>query len=119
DMTRRLTVSAALTVPLVVLAMLDMAGAMPPSSARAIALAELGLATPVVLWGGFSFFERAWRSIVGRSPDMFTLIGLGVGAAYLYSASVVLLPDAFADSIRDGVGALPSYFETAAAIVTL
>ena len=78
------------------------------------------LATPVVLWGGWPFFVRGWQSIVHRSPNMFTLIALGTGAAYGYSVAATLFPDWFPESFRDHhTGALALYFEPAAVIVTL
>ncbi len=86
DMSRRFWVSAALAAPILFLAMADMMPGRPVErlvSARAVIWLELILATPVVLWGGWPFFERGWQSIVNRSPNMFTLIGLGVGTAYV------------------------------------
>ena len=122
DMTRRFWVSAALTVPLVIVAM----GELIPgvsfqglASARVLSGLELLLATPVVLWGGWPFFLRAWQSIVNRSLNMFTLIGLGVGVAYLYSLIAALLPPLFPPSFRDPHGQVAVYFEAAAVIVTL
>ncbi len=80
---------------------------------------ELGLATPVVLWGALPFFERAWSSILSRRLNMFTLIGLGVAVAYLYSLVATLVPFLFPPSFRDAAGHVGVYFEAAAAIVTL
>jgi Cu+-exporting ATPase len=80
---------------------------------------ELLLATPVVLWGGWPFFVRGWQSIVNRSPNMFTLIGLGVGVAYLYSLVAVALPGIFPSSFREANGQVGVYFEAAAVIVVL
>ena len=80
---------------------------------------ELLLATPVVLWGGWPFFQRFWSSLVQRSPNMFTLIGLGTGAAYLYSVAATLLPQWFPASFRDMHGGVAVYFEAAAVITTL
>src|ERR671915_813232 len=81
---------------------------------------QLVLATPVVLWGGWPFFERGWRSVVNRHLNMFTLIALGTGAAYAYSVAATLFPDLFPDSFRDHhTGALAVYFEPAAVIVAL
>ncbi len=122
DMRRRFWVSAILTVPLVVIAMADF---LPVSfldrvaSPRALTWIELLLATPVVLWGGWPFFERGWRSVVTRNLNMFTLIGLGVGVAYLYSVIATLLPDIFPRSFRGPEGDVAVYFEAAAVIVTL
>ncbi len=80
---------------------------------------EFLLATPVVLWGGWPFFQRFWGSLVNRSPNMFTLIGLGTGAAYLSSIFATFFPDLFPASFRDMHGAVPVYFEAAAVITTL
>ncbi len=81
--------------------------------------AALFLATPVVLWGGWPFFQRFWASLVNRSPNMFTLIGLGTGAAYLSSVFATFFPNLFPASFRDMHGAVPVYFEAAAVITTL
>ena len=80
---------------------------------------ELVLATPVVLWGGWPFFVRAWQSLVNRSLNMFTLIGLGVAVAYIYSLVGTLVPSLFPAAVRDATGTVPVYFESAAVIVTL
>jgi Cu+-exporting ATPase len=80
---------------------------------------ELLLATPVVLWGGWPFFQRGWASIVNRSTNMFTLIAMGTGVAYLFSLTATVFPGVFPASFRDMSGAAPVYFEAAAAIVTL
>src|SRR5262245_22629301 len=93
DMTRRFGVSAVLTVPAVLLAMSDLLpGSLFASIAHAPSLGwiQLALATPVVLWGGWPFFVRGWQSVVNRSPNMFTLIALGVGVAYVYSVIAVI-----------------------------
>ena len=119
DMTRRLWVSAALTAPLLLIAMGSMLVGGMHAASPARTLAELLLATPVVLWGGWPFFVRAWRSVVGRSLNMFTLIGLGVAVAYLYSVVAALAPGIFPDSFRGHDGAVGVYFEAAAGIVTL
>jgi len=121
DMQRRLWVSVALTVPLVVIAMADLIPGRPLEgrvSPRVLGWLQLVLATPVVLWGGWPFFARAWSSIVMRSLNMFTLIGLGVGAAYAYSLVARLFPSVFPDSFRTE-GNVEVYFEAAAVIVTL
>jgi Cu+-exporting ATPase len=110
DMTRRFWVSAILTAPLVVVAMLHPARG---------AWIELALATPVVLWGGWPFFQRAWVSLVTRTLNMFTLIGLGVAVSYVYSVVAALLPGLFPSSFHDASGHPGVYFEAAAAIVTL
>jgi Cu+-exporting ATPase len=119
DMARRFWVSVALTVPLLLIAM----GGMVPSlqhglSGRWVAWLQLGLATPVVLWGGWPFLVRGWRSIAYRSLNMFTLIAIGTGTAYLYSVVATLFPDIFPDSFRME-GNVAVYFEAAAAITTL
>jgi P-type Cu+ transporter len=109
DMTRRFWVSAVLAVPLVALAM----------ATHGQPWIQLALATPVVLWGGWPFFERAWQSLRNRSPNMFTLIGLGVSVAYAFSVVATLAPGLFPDAFRDHAGNVGVYFEAAAAIVTL
>jgi Cu+-exporting ATPase len=121
DMTRRLVVAASLTAPLLVLAMgpmvgLDVAHRVGASWRRG---AELLLATPVVLWAGWPFFERLWTSLLTRRLNMFTLIGVGTGVAWLYSVAAVLLPGAFPASARGHGGEVGLYFESAAVIVTL
>jgi Cu+-exporting ATPase len=121
-MTRRLWVSAVLTAPVFLLSMSDMIPGQPLQHAlsmRAISWIEFLLATPVVLWGGWPFFERGWASLVNRSLNMFTLIALGTGTAYFFSVAAVLFPGAFPNSVRGSSGELPSYFEAAAAITTL
>ena len=121
DFTRRLWVSALLSVPILVLAMGGMVG-LPVREWIGEPLSswiELALATPVVLWAAFPFFRRAWNSLVNRSPNMWTLIGLGVGAAYLFSVVAVLAPDMFPMSMRHMGNAVPVYFEAAAVIVAL
>jgi len=80
---------------------------------------EFALATPVVLWGGWPFFQRFWRSLVNRSPNMFTLIGMGTGVAYGYSVVATLAPQIFSESLRGMTGYPDVYFEAAAAITTL
>src|SRR5690606_5077356 len=86
---------------------------------QTVAWAQLLLATPVVLWGGWPFFVRGWQSIVNRSLNMFTLIAIGTGAAWAFSVFATVLPDALPASFREASGALPLYFEAAAVIVTL
>jgi Cu+-exporting ATPase len=118
SMSRRLWVSAALSLPLLVIAMGGDLYQLPfsPETRNGI---ELALATPVVLWGGWPFFERFWMSLVNRSPNMFTLIGLGTGAAYLDSLAATIFPQIFPASFLDADGAPPVYFEAAAVITTL
>jgi Cu+-exporting ATPase len=122
DMTRRLAVSATLTLPLLAAAMLDMLPGAPLRHAvppRLLAWAELALATPVVLWGGAPFFARGWASVVGASPNMFTLIATGIGTAYGYSVVAALLPGLFPPTFRGHGGEVDLYFEAAAVITTL
>ena len=118
DMMRRLRISAALASPLLLIAMGEMFVTLP-FSRQWLGWIEFVLATPVVLWGGLPFFERGWASIRHRSPNMFTLIAIGTGAAYLFSLVAVFAPGVFPDSFRDHHGQLPVYFEAAAVIVAL
>src|ERR1700691_3851800 len=122
SMTRRFWTSVALTVPILALAMSDLIPGQPLQnilSPRAIGWIEFLLATPVVLWAGWPFFERGWASIVNRSLNMFTLIALGTGTAYSYSTIAVLFPGIFPESFRVMGGSVPIYFEAASAITTL
>ncbi|TGQ56896.1 heavy metal translocating P-type ATPase [Mesorhizobium sp. M1C.F.Ca.ET.193.01.1.1] len=121
DFTRRLWVSAVLSLPLLIAAMAPMLGLSFESfiDGRAKTWAELALASPVVLWAALPFFHRGWESILNRSPNMWTLISLGVGAAYLYSVVAALFPDIFPHQFRGHDGAVPVYFEAAAVIVAL
>jgi len=114
-MTRRFWVAAALSLPVLVLGM-GIAEEMP---GRFGVWAQLALASPVVLWGGAPFFERGFASLKHRSANMFTLIALGTGVAYLYSLVAVSLPGIFPPSFRGPSGNVPVYFEAAAVIVTL
>jgi Cu+-exporting ATPase len=118
SMRLRFWISAALSLPLLLLSMFgDVLGVhLSPNVRNGI---EFLLATPVVLWGGWPFFQRFWASLVNRSPNMFTLIGLGTGAAYLSSVAATLFPKLFPASFRDMHGAVPVYFEAAAVITTL
>ena len=123
DMTRRFQVSVVLTVPLVIIAMRHYIPGLsvidrlvPPEFLKWL---ELILATPVVLWGGWPFFVRGWQSVVTWNPNMFTLIGLGIGLAYLYSIVAALFPGLFPKSFRGEGGEVGMYFEAAAVIVTL
>src|SRR6058998_2108638 len=122
DMTRRFWISLAFTLPLLGIAMADMLPGMPVQHALPagwLPWIELLLATPVVLWGGWPFFQRGWSSIVNRSTNMFTLIAMGTGVAYLYSLVATLFPQIFPASFREMSGTPPVYFEAAAAITTL
>jgi len=118
SMSRRLWVSASLSVPLLVIAMWGDLYTLP-FSAETRNWIEMALATPVVLWSGWPFFERFWLSLLNRSPNMFTLIGLGTGAAYLDSLAATIFPQIFPESFREAGGAPPVYFEAAAIITTL
>ncbi|MBZ9760426.1 cadmium-translocating P-type ATPase [Mesorhizobium sp. CA8] len=121
DFTRRFWVSAALSVPLLIVAMAPMLGFSFETliDGRSKTWMELALASPVVLWAAFPFFHRGWESILNRSPNMWTLISLGVGAAYLFSLVATLFPDVFPHQFRGHDGAVPVYFEAAAVIVAL
>ncbi len=121
DMTRRFWVGVALTTPLLAIAMAAMLPGMPVQRVFSgwLSWIELVLASPVVLWGGWPFFQRGWASIVNRSTNMFTLIAMGTGVAYLYSLVATLAPGIFPSSFREMQGTPPVYFEAAAAIVTL
>ncbi|MFW8584463.1 heavy metal translocating P-type ATPase [Rhizobium beringeri] len=121
DFVRRLWVSATLAVPLLALSMGPMFG-LPLRETIGEPQAtyiELLLATPVVLWAALPFFRRAWASVVNRSPNMWTLIGLGVGTAYVYSVVATLVPGIFPMSFHGHGAAVPVYFEAAAVIVAL
>jgi P-type Cu+ transporter len=121
-MTRRFWVSLALTVPVFSLAMGDLIPGQPLAHllpAGGVPWIELLLATPVVLWGGAIFFQRAWASLVHRSLNMFTLIGLGTGVAYLYSLTATLAPQIFPAAFRGPEGKVAVYFEASAVIITL
>jgi Cu+-exporting ATPase len=122
SMSRRFWVSAILTIPLLGIGMADMLPGMPVQHALpggALAWLELLLASPVVLWGGWPFFQRGWTSLVNRSTNMFTLIAMGTGVAYVYSLVATLAPGIFPPSFREMNGRPAVYFEAAAAIVTL
>lgn len=118
SMRRRFWVSAALSLPVLLLSMFGENSGLylAPSVKNGI---EFLLATPVVLWGGWPFFERFWSSLIHRSLNMFTLIALGTGAAYLDSVAATLFPQIFPESFRSMRGAVPVYFEAAAVITTL
>jgi Cu+-exporting ATPase len=120
DMTRRFWLAGALTLPVFLLTMGDMAtgGSLMMSRGTLINWIGLVFATPVVFWAGLPFFERAWLSFVYRSPNMFTLIALGTGSAYFYSAVATLFPGVFPPALR-AHGAVETYFDTAAVITVL
>ena len=122
DMTRRFWISTALAVPVFVMAMgsefaPDFAARFV--SGRTLQWIELVLATPVVLWGGWPFFERGWKSLVNRHLNMFTLIALGVGVAWVYSVVATLIPALFPPTVRMADGTVAVYFEAAAVITAL
>jgi Cu+-exporting ATPase len=123
DMTRRFWVCTALTIPLLLIAMSDLMPFLSPlmrsASPRTWQWLEWILATPVVLWGGWPFLVRGWRSVITRNLNMFTLIGLGVSVAYVFSVVGTLFPEIFPASFRGMNGEVAVYFEAAAAITTL
>jgi heavy metal translocating P-type ATPase len=122
DMTRRFWVGVALSVPLLAIAMaqhFDKAALDALISPRLLVWVQLIVGTPAVLWGGWPFFQRGWASVVNRRLNMFTLIALGTGVAYVYSLVAALAPGIFPASFRDHDGQVPLYFEAAAVIVTL
>jgi P-type Cu+ transporter len=121
DMSRRLWIAAALTLPLLVV---SMGGMVSSSIERVVSMRarpwlELALSTPVCLWAGWPFFVRAWRSVLTWNLNMFTLIGLGVAVSYVTSVAAVIAPNLFPPAFRDEMGHVPVYFEAAAVIVTL
>ena len=121
DFTRRFWISAVCSVPLLLITMGPMLG-LPFRAWIGESLAtwlEFVLATPVVVWAAIPFFERGWASFINRSPNMWTLIAIGVGAAYAFSVVATFLPDIFPHSFRMHGGSVPVYFEAAAVIVTL
>ena len=128
DMKRRFWISVPLTLPIFILAMAEMfldfntlVPSWPHGRASYVSLwTQFILATPVVLWGGWPFFQRAWASVKNVSPNMFTLIAIGTGAAYLLSLAALFVPGMFPAAMRDAhSGIVPGYFEAAAVITTL
>src|SRR4051812_33158443 len=121
DMTQRFWVGVVLSLPLLVMAMAEhvVPGWHQALASRTAIWAQLALATPVVLWCGAPFFRRGWQSLVNRHLNMFTLIALGTGVAYLYSLIATLVPGIFPASFRGPGGGVPFYYEAAAVIVTL
>lgn len=116
-MTRRFLTSVVLTLPIFILGILvPMESYIPP---RIGSWLQFGLSTVVVLWRRFPFFERAWASIKNISPNMFTLIAMGTGAAWIYSTVALFFPQLFPASFRGHTGEVPLYFEAAAVITTL
>jgi P-type Cu+ transporter len=118
-MTRRFWTSVLLGVPLVAYAMLHMGPLSHVLAPRAGTWLEFALATPIVLWCGWPFFVRGWASVKFRSPNMFTLIAMGVGVAYVYSAVATIAPGIFPETMRGTHGQPEVYFEAAAAIIAL
>jgi P-type Cu+ transporter len=122
DMTRRFWVSVVLSAPIALLAMSDMIPGQPVQrivSPQLLNWLQFLLATPVVLWGGWPFFQRGWASIINHSLNMFTLIAIGVGTAYVYSVVATLFPHLFPQSFRGHNGEVGVYFDAAAVITTL
>jgi Cu+-exporting ATPase len=122
SMTRRFWISAALTLPLLAIMVSDFLPSHPIQEllkGSFLGLFELAIASPVVLWGGWPFFRRGWASIVSRNLNMFTLISIGAGSAYLYSLVAVFMPQLFPASFRDMSGQLGLYFEASAVITVL
>jgi Cu+-exporting ATPase len=124
DMTRRFWIGAALALPVFLIAM---AGLLPwpglmhwlHANMGLLNWVQLALTTPVVLWCGWPFFQRAWMSLVHKSPNMFTLIALGVGAAFLYSIAATIVPHLFPQGFQTAGGAVEPYFDSAAVIIVL
>ena len=119
DMNQRFWVSAMLSVPLIILTIGAELAGWQPLPMRLSMWIQLALASPVVLWGGWPFFERFWASLKSRNLNMFTLIGLGVGVAFGYSVVGTVAPEIFPTSLRTMGGLVPVYFEAAAVITTL
>ncbi len=122
DFTRRLKVSAVLAIPLLLLAMSDLIPGQPVQHAMPhwlYAGLQFLLATPVVLWGGLPFFERGWASVKTWNLNMFTLIAIGTGVAYVFSLVGTFFPEVFPESLRVHGGMVPLYYEAAAVIVAL
>jgi len=120
DMTRRFWISAVLTIPVFLLAMTEyipgLKAVVPPNTSLWI---QFLLATPVVVWGGFPFFQRAWASVKNVSPNMFTLVAMGTGTAFIYSLIALLFPQIFPASMRNTYNLIGVYFEASAVITTL
>jgi Cu+-exporting ATPase len=122
DMTRRFWIGAALSAPLLLLALAEFLPGMPVHrrfSAHFLNWFQLAIATPVVLWSGWPFFQRGWASLINQSLNMFSLIAIGVGTAYVYSVFAALFPGVFPKAFRGPVGEVAVYFDAAAVITTL
>jgi Cu+-exporting ATPase len=121
-MNRRFVICAVLATPVFVLEMAGHLGLLPITRAVPMAVAlwvQFALATPIVLWGAWPFFQRAWASVLNRSPNMFTLIALGVGASYLYSLVATVAPGLFPAGLHQRGGSIPVYYEAAAVVTVL
>ena len=119
DMTKRFWISTILSIPLIIFTMGEPLLGRPVLQISWLAWLELLLATPVILWGGAPFFVRGWQSIVNRSLNMFTLIAIGTGVAYIFSLIATIFPEIFPAAFRGVDGRVATYFEAAAVIVTL
>ncbi|WP_244438077.1 heavy metal translocating P-type ATPase [Afipia birgiae] len=119
DMTRRFWIALALTLPVFVIDMAAHVGGIHLLPAQTSNWVSFALATPAVLWGGWPFFERGWQSVKTRNLNMFTLIAMGTGVAYIYSVVATLAPQLFPQAFRDMHGAVAVYFEAAAVITVL
>ena len=122
DMSRRFWIGLVLTLPVFLLAMAEHVPGIAVTdliAPRVSGWIQLALATPVTLWCGWPFFDRGWASILSRNLNMFTLIAIGTGAAYLYSVVAMLVPGIFPPAFRMADGAVPLYFEAAAVIIVL
>jgi Cu+-exporting ATPase len=119
DFTRRLWVAGTLTIPLLFVSMFAEMTGLHVVGAVAAPWVQLGLTTPIVLWAGLPFFQRGWTSIRTRHLNMFTLIALGVGAAFLYSLVATLIPNTLPAPFRIHGGMVPVYYEAAGVVVTL
>ncbi|MFA6164852.1 MAG: heavy metal-binding domain-containing protein, partial [Methylobacter sp.] len=122
DMSRRFWISTALSIPVFILAMAH--DLIPQSISSLLTLHQLqwiefALATPVVLWGGWPFFQRGWRSVISRNLNMFTLIALGIGVAWGYSVVATVAPEIFPPTLHNSDGMVAVYFEAAAVITVL
>ncbi len=121
DFTRRFWLGLLLTIPVLILAMGPLLG-LPVERwipSRISVIIELVIASPVVLWAGWPFFVRGWQSVLNKSPNMFTLIAMGTGAAYIYSTIAAIAPSIFPDAFRADDGSVAVYFEAAAVIIVL
>jgi Cu+-exporting ATPase len=119
DMTRRFWIGLALTLPVFVLEMGAHLTNLHFVTGSVSNLIQMALATPVVLWAGWPFFARGWASIISRNLNMFTLISIGTGVAWLYSMVATFAPNAFPEGFRRMDGSVPVYFEAAAVITVL